>query len=582
MDERFSSCTGQQQTPLQLLRLMTLPKHIQKAVDLGLLQLNDEGKINGVAKQEVETVFGMARLLEKIEPTTKFEGDDTKDQESIILCRVLTSPSGLAKELWSELRTAVGVGYGQSLPRELWSTDTLRSIGGLIDLIFNGEADGATLISRESLIAAFPKNNVQYCAGIEFNQTVTILADPSTMASYGDSNSEWGVALDLLRQERAKANFRAAQDIASKSIRSDSKLEKAIEAQQQQLMTCLGMLRGSVGQMDDAKDFVDALCGGENNLINRVMKARAQSEPVSTGIPAMDIDMEGGVRRPGESQGGRLFTLAARTGVGKTVLGVWAAANLAFGGLTVGFISAELQMDAIVARLAAAATKLADPDQQTYGWASVGAIDSPDHHREKTSNRIMNAAGVLQENGGKLLVKDPWGASVDDVINILRSLKAKNPELRAAVIDHFHVLARHKGAPSSEAAMLEERAYRLMTVAKELEIDLIVLAQMNRVGMDAVGKKEAPTLDQIRGTDALSHVSHAVWIVRREIISDDVSAEEKAKRPLEMWHSKTRGRQAYWDGNSMQGLSFVECSKLHMDYAYSAVALDETPIPGRR
>ena len=86
---------------------------------------------------------------------------------------------------------------------------------------------------------------------------------------------------------------------------------------------------------------------------------------MSTGIKAMDIDMEGGCRRPGESQGGRLFTLAARTGVGKTVLGVWAAANLAFGGLTVGFISAELQMDAIVARLAAAATKLADPTQTT-------------------------------------------------------------------------------------------------------------------------------------------------------------------------------------------------------------------------
>ena len=130
----------------------------------------------------------------------------------------------------------------------------------------------------------------------------------------------------------------------------------------------------------------------------------------------------------------------------------------------------------------------------------------------------------MQANGGKLLVKDPWGASVDDVINTLRSLKAKNPELRAAVVDHFHCLARHKGAPTSEAAMMEERAYRLMTVAKELEIDLIVLAQMNRVGMDAIGKTQPPTLDQIRGTDALSHVSHAVWIVRREPGNDDDAA----------------------------------------------------------
>ena len=40
--------------------------------------------------------------------------------------------------------------------------------------------------------------------------------------------------------------------------------------------------------------------------------------------------------------------------------------------------------------------------------------------------------------------------------------------------------------------MLEERAYRLMTVAKELEIDLIVLAQMNRVGMDAHRQDPSP------------------------------------------------------------------------------------------
>ena len=190
--------------------------------------------------------------------------------------------------------------------------------------------------------------------------------------------------------------------------------------------------------------FVDALCGGEDNLINRVMQAREQSEPVSTGIPAMDIDMEGGCRRPGESQGGRLFTLAARTGVGKTVLGVWAAVNLAFGGLTVGFISAELQMDAIWQDLAAAATQLADPNTKLGGLLLARSSPLTTTARRPPA-RIMGAAGAMQANGGKLLVKDPWGASVDDVINTLRSLKAKNPELRAAVVDHFHVPGSSQG-----------------------------------------------------------------------------------------------------------------------------------------
>ena len=49
------------------------------------------------------------------------------------------------------------------------------------------------------------------------------------------------------------------------------------------------------------------------------------------------------------------FTLAARTGVGKTVLGVYAAVNLAYGGLKIG-LTAELDKHAIYARIWAAAT----------------------------------------------------------------------------------------------------------------------------------------------------------------------------------------------------------------------------------
>ena len=448
-----------------------------------------------------------------------------------------------------------------------------------LDLIYTGRADVA-LISKETLIAAYPNHNSYGVAGIEFNQAVTELADLKTMKSYGDAESEWSVAIDLLRQQRARANFKQAQHIASQAIRSDSKLEKAIEEQQQELMTCLGMLRGSVGNQGNAVDAIDDLLNppdGKVSFIDQIMNARDQSRPVTTGLNAMDIDMEGGVRRPGESQGGRLFTLAARTGVGKTVLGVYAAVNLALGGLKVGFISAELDKSAIYARIWSAATRIANSNKG--GWAKVGDIESPNDSRELVSGNIMQAANAIQEAGGKLLVEDPWGADVDSVINSLRSMKAKNPEMRCAIIDHFHVLARHKGAPSSEAAMLEERAYKLMNCAKQLEIDLIVLAQMNRVGMDLNSAKQPPTLDQIRGTDALSHVSHAVWIVRRQPSEGEESGEEKKKRPLELWHAKTRGRQAKWDGRQMTGLGgFVDKSILHMDYAYCAVRMDETDI----
>lgn len=575
---------------------MQFPKHIQQAVDLGLLQA-EGNQIVGVGAEEAETVLGIARLMEKIQPTTKADTENTEDQESIVLCRVLTSPSGLARELWSDLRIAVGVGHGQSLPRQLWSTDILRAVGGLIDRIYTNEANGVSLISKDSLIAAYPNNSNQYTSIIEFNQAVSTLAELETMKSYGDASSEWDVALDLLRQARAKATFQKAQHLADQAVKSDSKLEKAIEAQQQELMTCLGMLRGSVGNQGNAVDAIDDLLNpkdGRLSFIDTIMSAREQSAPISTGIAAMDLDMEGGVRGPGEAAGGRLFTLAARTGVGKTVLGVYTAVNLAMGGLKVGLISAELDKHAIYARVWSAATRIANkgPENhhgdQTYdsngnpagrsygGWVMVGDIESPNETRKTVSQNIVDAAGAIQGCGGKLLIEDPWGADVETVVNSLRSMKAKNPDLRCAIVDHFHVLARHKGAPASEAAMLEERAYKLMNCAKQLEIDLIVLAQMNRIGMDPNSSTQPPSLDQIRGTDALSHVSHAVWIVRRQPGSKDENANNSG-RPLELWHSKTRGRQAYWDGTQIKGFKgFLDHSLLEMDYAFCSVKKDST------
>ena len=556
---------------------MQLPIYIQKAVDLGLL-VEQDGKIVDCAKDQVETVLGMARLIEKIQPTTTANQDETKDQEAIVLCRILTSPTGPAREYWTDLRVAVGVGHGQELPHQLWSTREFNAIGSQIDAIYLGQCD-ASVISPSTVIDSFSKSPT--ISVMSFNQTVSDLSQRDTMERYGDPASEWDVALDLLRQARARATFKNAQFIANQSVRSDTKLENAIEAQQQELMQCLGMLRGTVGSQGNAVDAIEDLLSpkdGRMSLIDQIMSAREQEPPISTGLTAMDIDMEGGVRSPGQSAGGRLFTLAARTGVGKTVLGVYAAVNLAVGGLKVGFISAELDKSAIYARIWAAATRAANPNTN---WVEVGDIESPSHNRETVSENIMMAAGKIQENGGKLLIEDPWGADVVAVINSLRSMKAKNPDLRCAIIDHFHVLARHKGAPQNESGMLEDRAYKLMNAAKELEIDLIVLAQMNRVGMDTLSSKQPPTLDQIRGTDALSHVSHAVWIVRKQM--EDADGERKWTGKLEFHHAKTRGRQAYWDSGRIQGVKgFIESSVLAMDYKHSSVAMDQTnPRQGR-
>lgn len=549
------------------------PVYIQKAIDLGLLDVEND-KIVGCKKEEVETIMGMARIIDKIQPTTAAQEEDTTDQEAIVLCRVLSSPTGKARELWADLRIAFGCGHGQAIPVNLWSNNTFKAIGNEIDRTFMGERN-STVISRESLIHEYSElsSGSRIAPIYDFNKVICDLSDENAMQAYGDEESEWNIALDILRQARVRAIYANAQHTSRQADKARNKLEKQIEFQQSQLMECLGMLRGAIGNQGNAVDAVEDLlapANGRTSIIDQIMSAREQHRPISTGIAAMDIDMEGGVRPAGQEQGGRLFTLAARSGTGKTLLGVHAAVNLATNGLSVGLISAELDRAAIYARIWAAATRRLPNNR----WVSVGSIESPSHTRERDAACIAEAAAQIQNNGGKLLVEDPWGADVDSVVNSLRSMKAKNPELRAAVVDHFHCLGRHKNAPSNDSSMLEERAYKLMTIAKELAIDLIVLAQMNRVGMDQLSLKKPPELDQIRGTDALGHVSHAVWIVRREKTEE---GDTDPKRNLEFWHVKTRGRQAFWQNDKLHGVKgFVDMSLLTMDYAYSSVKTDDT------
>lgn len=556
---------------------MSFSANIQQAIDLGLLTV-EGGKIVDCRREEAETITAISRVIEKIQPTTAAQSESTVDQEAIVLARLLSSVPGKAKELWTELRVAFGVSHAQSVPDTLWSTDEFRAIGREIDSIYMGDRN-AQLISRESLIKGYTELSPasQTVALINFTQTVANLAAPETLESYGDANAEWGVALDLLRQARVKSLYNETMHQVTQVQKADTKMEKTIEFQQQKLMECLGMLRGTIGQQGNSQRSEEALMGDGKTpgLIDRIMSTAATVSPVSTGIPGFDIDMEGGVYPAGsEFTGGRLFALAARTGVGKTVLAVDMAVGLAVAGLQVGFISAELDKNSIWTRIASCLTTKFQSSPSD--WAQVGDIQQPDDAtKDQTASKVMHAMAQLKSGDGDLIVDAPWAPDVDDVINIMRSMKARNPDLRVVFLDHFHVLKRHKGAPTNDSGMMEDRAYRLMTAAKEIQVDLITLAQMNRVGMDAISKKEAPGLDQIRGTDALSHVCHAVWIARKEMESrqnERGEAEQVWTGNLELWHVKNRGRQAYWNGRSMQAIrGHVAKSTLTMDYNHCRV-----------
>jgi hypothetical protein len=575
------------------------PFYIQKAVDLGLLRA-DGNKIIGCDESAASKAMEVARIVDKLQPTSVQEREDTTPQEAIVLNKVLTSPSGVARERWAELRGAFGVGHGQGVPMTLWSDMRFRAIAHEIDLTFIGQTNNQ-LISRDSLVASYSMrcDSSRIVTVLDFNQAIFELSGPELMDEYGDGNAEWGTSLDVLKQFRVRSLYLETLHVAKQNIKADAKLEEALEFLQKRAMEGVAMIRGTIGSQGQAVDAVDSIIGApqghRQNWIDRLSSTEQIERPVSTGFPSVDLDICGGVSRPkiNSPVGGRLFTFAARTSTGKTACAAHIATSLVAGGLTVGFISAELDSIAIEARLFSSLSRKVfglqgyhwTATEDRLGYITVMELQNPIRERRQgIANLLGHLAGAIQDIGGRLLVEAPWGACVDAAINSMRSMKARHPELRAVVLDHFHSLTRHKGAPHGDASMLEERAYKLMGAAKELGIDLFVMAQMNQVGIkaEALNKSDAPppppTQDQIRGTDALSHVSHAVWLVRRQ---KQLSGEPSSQK-IEVWHSKTREGQAFWESSGFDDhLSIIqggqiEKSIIQIDYSTCTLKADDT------
>jgi hypothetical protein len=576
-----------------------LPFYVQKAVDLGLLSY-DNNKLTVIASSESSKILEVARIVDKLQPSSVLEREDTKPQEAIVLNKILTSASGPAREYWSELRAAFGVGNGQSVPLSLWSDSRFRAIANEIDMIYIGQAN-SEVISRDSIVASHTARSdaSRMVSVIDFNHSIYELSDPLLIHSYGEAQSEWATALDVLKQYRVRALYIETLHVAKQNIKADARLEEALEFLQKRAMEGVGMIRGSIGSQGHATDAIDALVGDpenqKHNWIDRLLMSTTSEKPVSTGIAAIDLDIGGGVYRPkiNQAEGGRVFTFAARNAVGKTAIACHIATSLVSGGLTVGFISAELDTIAIESRLFASLSRKLlgghgchwTGTESKLGYITVLELQSPhEKRRAGIANLLGNLAMEIQNAGGRLLTEAPWGACVDAAINSMRSMKARQPALRAVILDHFHSLSRHKGAPSSDASMLEERAYKLMGAAKELGIDLFIMAQMNQVGIKIEAANKAndlpppPTQDQIRGTDALSHISHAVWLARKQ----KQLSGEPSDRKIEVWHSKTREGQSFWETTGgedvltmVQG-GIIDRSIIQLDYSTCTLNSDDT------
>ena len=292
--------------------------------------------------------------------------------------------------------------------------------------------------------------------------------------------------------------------------------------------------------------------------------AEHRPKPISTGIPSLDLDMRGGVI-PGA--GDSLWVLAARSGIGKTTVAIAAAMGLAFNGAPVLFLSCELTRRAIGARLLAhycrRAIKVDTPLFSSNDLEGRGkVIAGSDRDLLETYSQAFATCTAPDGSAmAPVLYQSRFGATIEEICALVEDSKSAHPSLSVLVLDHFHAMGPSGGYGSNTTAELAARAMALKALAGRCELDILVVAQLNR---GAYGSTTGPDVSHLAGTSELERYASAVWLLERPKPPD---GPPPAKGALELHHGKFRHGQ----------LSDADLSRslLRVDRAHCFIEADE-------
>jgi len=231
------------------------------------------------------------------------------------------------------------------------------------------------------------------------------------------------------------------------------------------------------------------------NHIDMLMNRSGELTGVSTGYAKLD-EMTGGL------QPGDLFILAARPSMGKTALALNLGRNVAVDSAKkVAVFSLEMTTRSLVMRM------LSSEAQVDFSLFRSGLISTDAH------SRLMAAAGRLAEAG--IWIDDTGAASVLEMRAKCRRLHSQQG-LDLVIVDYLQ-LARGDRNTQSREQEISEISRGLKGLAKELDIPVIALSQLNR-GPETRKEDKRPMLADLRESGAIEQDADLIAFIYRDVV----------------------------------------------------------------
>lgn len=311
---------------------------------------------------------------------------------------------------------------------------------------------------------------------------------------------------EIIDQTPSAANITTyAKIIREKSVlrrlinASSGFIERAFSQDYENIEGFLGDVEGDIFKISQA-ETTETLCGS-SEIVKASMKKLEElfhrgSDII--GVPSGFVDLD---KMTAGFHGGEMTILAARPSMGKTAFSLNLATHAALNQKkTVAYFSVEMAKEQLMMRIISQVAKV------NMSKLRIGKFDN-----SQEWPAIINAAAKVSQAG--LYIDDTSGISPYEIRAKCRRLKAQKG-LDMIMVDYLQIMDLKRPAESRERAVAEI-SKTLKAIAKELDVPIIALAQLNR-GVEGRGRDRRPMLSDLRESGSIEQDADVIMMLFRE------------------------------------------------------------------
>lgn len=203
---------------------------------------------------------------------------------------------------------------------------------------------------------------------------------------------------------------------------------------------------------------------------------------------------------------GQLITIGARTSVGKSVIATQSAIAACVSNKSVQIFSLEMSEFEVIDRMLCAMSNVELSALRTR------RLSQEEQERfENAQRRFANFKLSIDENPSVTI----------DYIKNKAIRQAQSAEgLDMIIIDYLQLVTHDKRGATREQ-IVAEMSREMKKLAKQLQVPVMILAQLNREGKDDP-EDRLPQISDIRESGAIAADSDVILLIHRKLVSDEI------------------------------------------------------------